>query len=184
MTPTHKTPPPAVPRCTSNTEGNQNTATGIFALFTNTTGSENTAVGNSALTLNFTGSSNTAIGENALLSSTGNGNTALGASAGNAVGTASNVICIGSPGADLSDSCFIGNIRNATTAIGDAIPVLIDSAGQPGTASSSARFKNEIKPMDKASEAILALKPVTVSLQERQEKYAAIWIDRRGKWPR
>jgi hypothetical protein len=39
--------------------------------------------------------------------------------------------------------------------------VLIDSAGQLGTASSSRRFKKEIKPMDKASEAILALKPVT-----------------------
>jgi Chaperone of endosialidase len=35
------------------------------------------------------------------------------------------------------------------------------SAGQLGTVSSSQRFKNEIKPMDKTSEAILALKPVT-----------------------
>jgi len=48
-----------------------------------------------------------------------------------------------------------------TTGIADAIPVVIDSAGQLGTASSSQRFKNEIKPMDKMSEAILALKPVT-----------------------
>jgi Chaperone of endosialidase len=39
--------------------------------------------------------------------------------------------------------------------------VVVDSLGQLGTASSSARFKKEIKPMDKASEAILALKPVT-----------------------
>jgi predicted ribosome quality control (RQC) complex YloA/Tae2 family protein len=39
--------------------------------------------------------------------------------------------------------------------------VLIDSAGQLGTASSSRRFKNEIKAIDQASEAILALKPVT-----------------------
>ena len=43
----------------------------------------------------------------------------------------------------------------------DAIPVLIDRAGQLGTTSSSRRFKNEIKPMDQTSEAILALKPVT-----------------------
>jgi len=43
----------------------------------------------------------------------------------------------------------------------NAIPVVIDSAGQLGTVSSSRRFKNEIKPMDKASEAIPALKPVT-----------------------
>jgi hypothetical protein len=41
------------------------------------------------------------------------------------------------------------------------VPVLIDSQGQLGTASSSRRFKKEIQPMDKASEAILALRPVT-----------------------
>jgi Chaperone of endosialidase len=43
----------------------------------------------------------------------------------------------------------------------NAIPVLIDSAGQLGTVSSSCRFKKEIKPMDKSSEAILSLKPVS-----------------------
>jgi len=43
----------------------------------------------------------------------------------------------------------------------DAIPVLIDSAGQLGTMSSSKRFKKDIKPMDRTSETILALKPVT-----------------------
>jgi hypothetical protein len=39
--------------------------------------------------------------------------------------------------------------------------VVIDSHGQLGTVSSSRRFKNEIKAVDKASEAVLALKPVT-----------------------
>jgi hypothetical protein len=48
-----------------------------------------------------------------------------------------------------------------TTQNADAIAVVIDSAGQLGTMSSSRRYKKEIKPMDKASEAILALKPVT-----------------------
>jgi len=77
--------------------------------------------------------------------------------------TASDVICIGATafGADVSNSCFIGNIREVTTANPDAIPVLIDSAGQLGTTSSSRRFKNEIKPIDTVSEAILGLKPVT-----------------------
>jgi uncharacterized coiled-coil protein SlyX len=56
---------------------------------------------------------------------------------------------------------FIAGIRGVTTGIPDALPVVIDSAGQLGTASSSCQFKKEIKPMDKASEAILALKPVT-----------------------
>jgi DNA mismatch repair ATPase MutL len=61
----------------------------------------------------------------------------------------------------VNNSCFIGNIHGVTTAINDAIPVMIDSAGQLGTTNSSRRFKKEIKPMDTASEAILALKPVT-----------------------
>src|SRR5205823_11032381 len=56
---------------------------------------------------------------------------------------------------------FIAGIRGITTVNADAIAVVIDSAGQLGTVSSSERFKKAIKPMDKASEAILALKPVT-----------------------
>ena len=56
---------------------------------------------------------------------------------------------------------YIAGIRDTTTGISDAIPVLIDSAGQLGTMSSSAKFKKEIRPMDKASEAILGLKPVS-----------------------
>ena len=39
--------------------------------------------------------------------------------------------------------------------------MFIDSTGHLGTTTSSARFKDRIKPMEKASEAILALKPVT-----------------------
>ncbi len=85
----------------------------------------------------------------------------MGSGAGNSVTTANNVICIGAvSGANVSNSCFIGNIRGVTT-VNTAIPVLIDTVGQLGTASSSRRFKKEIKPMDSVSEAILALKPVT-----------------------
>ena len=145
----------------SNTTGVNNTATGGEALLSNTTGGANTAIGSSALFTNIAGDFNTAVGANTLLSSTGSGNTALGASAGITVTTADNVICIGSVGANVSNSCFIGEIRARTTAQNNAIPVLIDSDGQLGTTSSSRRFKKEIKPMDKASEAILALKPVT-----------------------
>ena len=85
----------------------------------------------------------------------------MGVLAGLGVTGADNVIAIGAYGADVSNSCFIGNIRDVQTQNGDAIQVLIDSAGQLGTASSSKRFKTEIKPMDSASESILALKPVT-----------------------
>jgi hypothetical protein len=84
----------------------------------------------------------------------------LGGSAGLNVTTADNVICIGSSGANVNNSCFIGNIFGVTTG-GVGSPVLVDSSGQLGTMSSSRRFKKDIGTMGKASEAILSLKPVT-----------------------
>ena len=137
-----------------------NTANGYQALYSNTTGVFNTANGGGALLNNTTGFQNTATGFDALANSTGVNNIALGFGAGLGVTTANNVIAIGTSGANVSDSCFIGNIRGVTT-VNAAIPVLIDIVGQFGTASSSRRFKKEIKPMEQASEAILALKPVT-----------------------
>ena len=163
----------------SNTTGSHNTAIGLRALQNNTTGILNTANGNSALLSNTTGSHNTAIGVDALrFNTTGDDNIALGLAAALTVATGTGNIHIGSQG-DSDDSetirigstfwyappvqtrAFIAGIRGVTTANADALPVLIDSAGQLGTASSSHRFKKEIKPMDQASEAILALKPVT-----------------------
>jgi len=145
-----------------NTTGSLNVANGYLALFNNTTGIDNTANGYDALAFNTTANDNTASGYAALdNNSTGHDNTALGAFAGQNVTTASNVICIGNLGANVNGGCFIGSIRGVTTTNADAIPVLIDSAGQLGTASSSWRFKREVKAMDKASEAIMALKPVT-----------------------
>ena len=146
----------------SNTTGFGNVATGFQALHGNTIGGSNTAIGATALQSNTTGGGNTAIGSGALFNNiTGDSNTALGISAGSGVTTGTNVISIGSEGANVNNSCFIGNIHGVTTAINDAIPVVIDSAGQLGTTSSSRRYKTEIKPMDKASESILALKPVS-----------------------
>ena len=143
-----------------NITGNGNTAMGYEALFSNTIGAANTANGFFALLSNTEGNNNTAIGDVALANNTtGSLNTAIGVGAGTSVETASNVICIGHPGANLSNRCFIGNIFGAFVS-GDALPVLIDSSGQLGTALSSRRFKKKIKPMDNASEAVLALKPV------------------------
>jgi len=146
----------------SSTTGFNNTATGWRALFINTTGIGNTANGFQTLLSNTDGQFNTACGAGALNSNiTGSLNTALGVGAGSDVTMADNVICIGAAGADVSNSCFIGNIRDVTTANSDAIPVLIDSASQLGTMSSSRRFKTDIRPIEKASESILALKPVS-----------------------
>jgi len=156
-----------------NTTGGQNTATGAGALFNNTSGSGNTASGASALLSNADGDFNTAVGINALnINTTGNNNIALGFSAGSNI-TGDNNIDIGSTGGGSESgtirigqsgsqtSTFIAGIRGVTTGNMNAVQVLIDSVGQLGTMSSSKRFKKEIKPMDKASEAILALKPVT-----------------------
>jgi hypothetical protein len=159
----------------SNTTGNLNTADGLSALRSNTTGIGNTAEGGAALQSNTTGSGNTAIGRNALSSNTtGSGNIAVGSSAGHALTTGDQNIVIGNADAIAGESntmrfgssllqtrAFISGIRGVATGNNDAIAVLIDSDGQLGTVSSSRRFKKEIKPMDTASEAILALKPVT-----------------------
>jgi hypothetical protein len=156
----------------NNTTGFQNTANGLQALLNNTTGDDNTATGVVALLSNTTGDGNTANGVGALFSNTtGTGNIALGFSAGFNLTTGNNNIDIGNNGVAAEAStirigssqtrAFIAGIRGVATGVGDAIPVLIDSDGQLGTMSSSKRFKNEIKPMDKASEAILAFQPVT-----------------------
>lgn len=83
----------------------------------------------------------------------------MGAFAGTGVTTADNVICIGTPGLNLSESCFIGNIFGTTSAGG--IQVLVNADGKLGTVVSSRRFKEEIKPMSEASDLLFALQPVT-----------------------
>jgi hypothetical protein len=144
----------------SQTGRGGSTAIGSNALASQTDGEANTATGAAALE-STTGSRNTANGFTALRDSTGNDNTALGAGAGGNVTTASNVICIGAgvSGANVDNSCYIGNIFGSTSANG--VGVLVNSNGRLGTMTSSARYKDEIKPMAKASEALFALTPVT-----------------------
>jgi trimeric autotransporter adhesin len=163
----------------SNTDGSFNTAVGAGTLLFNVgnqstfEGVQNTAVGAAALLFNTTGSFNAAFGANALGSSTGSLNTALGINAGLNLTTGDNNIYIGNLGVDgESNTIRIGGDTGAgsqtatfiagisgTAVVGD--PVVVDANGQLGTATSSARFKTDIKPMDKTSEAILALKPVS-----------------------
>jgi uncharacterized coiled-coil protein SlyX len=157
----------------SNTTGQANTAIGVGALYKNTTGVGNTATGMAALGSNTTGFSNTAIGARALMANTtGDYNVALGDSAGEFLSTGDNNIDIGHSVfgvAGESNTIRIGNtdiiavyirgISRQTAAEG--APVFVDSNGKLGTMTASTRFTDEIKPMDKASEAILTLKPVT-----------------------
>jgi hypothetical protein len=155
-----------------NTTGEGNTANGYFALEANTTGGGNAASGFEALQFNTTGNDNTAIGASTLShNTTGSSNIALGYQAGQNLTTGSNNIDIGNFGASNESSkirigtngihtnTFIAGINGVT--IGNGVAVMIDSRGHLGTVISSVRFKDEIKPMDKVSEAILALKPVT-----------------------
>ena len=160
-----------------NTTGGGNTANGLNALFSNTTGSGNTANGASALYTNSTGSNNTANGPGALQFSTGNYNAALGYKAGQNLAAGDNNLYIGNEGvATESNTIHIGTVTPSTDFTphmatyvagisGATVPggtnVIIDASGHLGTTTSSARFKEEIKPMENASEAILALKPVT-----------------------
>jgi uncharacterized coiled-coil protein SlyX len=149
----------------NNTEADGNTAIGRAALFHNTTGDANVAIGEAAAFPNTTGNFNTAIGQGALFGNTsGNNNIAIGFIAGGNFTTASNAIAIGSGGLNISNSCFIGNIySNVQPAVGiDPDFVTVTSSGRLGRANvSSRRYKHDIKPMDKASEALFALKPVS-----------------------
>jgi trimeric autotransporter adhesin len=146
----------------SNNTGNSNVAVGVAALEDNISGIENTAIGGGALGNNIDGADNVAVGQAALNNDIhGSHNVAVGEFAGNAVTTANNVICIGDnmQGQNLSDSCFIGNIFNATATGGSA--VFIDANNKLGTITSSKRFKEDIRPMGTASEALFSLQPVT-----------------------
>ena len=160
----------------NNTAGGHNTANGFSALQSNTTGNNNTANGQGALNLLTTGSFNTADGQGALKSlTTGSNNVALGFSAGQTLTTGSNNIDIGAAGvSDESGKIRIGTkgTHNGTFIAGisgvavTGSTVVVNSNGKLGIATSSARFKEAIKPIGTASEAILALKPVTFRYKE------------------
>ena len=91
----------------------------------------------------------------------------MGDQAGFNLTTANNVICIGSVGGqNIDNSCFIGSIYSNIQPVMGTDPdyVTIDHNGRLGRSNfngSSRRFKHDIKPMDKASEVIFALKPVS-----------------------
>jgi Chaperone of endosialidase len=155
-----------------NIHGSNNTANGFQALLSNRNGYENTATGLYALRNNINGNQNMANGAFAMVNNTtGSRNIAVGVGSGSNLTTGHNNIDIGNQGvADESGhirigtintqtATFIAGIREAT--IENGIPVVVGTNGQLGTRTSSVRFKEAIKPMDKASEAILALQPVT-----------------------
>jgi hypothetical protein len=158
-----------------NTTAFFNTAMGYQALYSNRTGLSNTANGYQALFSNITSGSNTANGVQALYRATGGGNIALGFQAGVNLTTGNNNIDIGNTGvAGESNKIRIGRqgTHNGTFIAGisgvavSGSQVVINAVGKLGVATSSVRFKEDIKPMDKASETIHGLKPVTFSYKK------------------
>jgi trimeric autotransporter adhesin len=151
-----------------NRIGNRNTATGFHALAANRFGNNNTANGYFAF-VGGSGNSNTAVGAFALQRSTGDNNIALGFAAGANLTTGNQNIDIGNRGvAGESGTIRIGDSDQTRTFIagisGQAVsgsPVYVNAGGQLGVLPSSERFKEDIKPMDNASEVILNVEPVT-----------------------
>jgi hypothetical protein len=154
-----------------NATGYANSAVGVAALESNTTGVQNTANGVNALQSNTTGNQNVAVGVGALSNLSGNNNIAIGYLAGSIPSLGDNNIYIGNGG--VSNQGFEGNtIRigagqqatyvagiSGTNVMGQ--PVVVAADGRLGITMSSERFKDNIKPMNSASAAILKLKPVT-----------------------
>jgi len=156
----------------------RNTGLGTGTLRNLTTGVSNTAVGDDCLRLVTSGELNFAVGRSALGEvTTGSRNTGFGTSAGFAYqGAESDNLCISNRGV-ISEShvmrlgthgggngqqnkCFIAGVRGITTGVADAINVLIDSAFQLGTASSSMRVKKNVEDMGDATNGLLDLRPV------------------------
>ena len=166
----------------SNVTGFRNAATGRFALFNNTTGSFNTAHGVDALYSNTAGDGNTANGLSALaFNTTGAFNIALGTSAGQdlttgdrnidignlGVANEGNTIRIGTTG-DQS-ATYIAGIAGQTVGAGGST-CYVDNDGKLGVFLSAHRFKTDIADMATASEAILALRPVTFHYKPELDK--------------
>jgi len=85
----------------------------------------------------------------------------LGFNAGSTLTTGSGNVCLGAGVTGVAGESNTTRIRNVYASIASARAVYVNADNKIGTLASSRRFKDEIKPMDKASETILALKPVT-----------------------
>lgn len=155
----------------SNTTGYGNVAVGPMTLLNNTIGHQNDAYGSLALQNNVSGNRNSAIGHFALSgNTTGSNNVAVGFNAGSSLDVGDDNVDIANDGMtgesgtirigtqNIQTSAYIAGIFGSTES---STQVYVNSQGHLGVPSSSARFKKDVKPMETASEAILALKPVT-----------------------
>ena len=165
----------------SNTIGGQNTANGGFALFSNTIGHSNTATGFLALGNNTEGDGNTATGYRALHDNLGNNTTGIGYYAGHDV-TGDGNVCIGANvfgAAGVDNTTWIRNVntltQNFSAGVNDYVTVRLSDGRLGHTAVvSSQRYKENIKPLAAASQALYALKPVSFRLKKEFDPTQAI----------
>jgi trimeric autotransporter adhesin len=151
----------------TSTAGNSNNAIGVDALTNDDSVGFNNAFGVDALVDNVSGDSNTAVGDSAGIGNTsGFGNIYIGAFTETVPDGESLTIRIGDlpGGLNFPTACFIGGITGVPVT---GTAVVVNGNGKLGVAPSSKRFKNQIKPMDKESESILALKPVTFRYKQQ-----------------
>jgi Chaperone of endosialidase len=164
----------------SNTTGSFNTANGAFALLSNSTGSYNTAYGFQALYYNTAGLENTTVGAFALYNNTGIGNMALGNGAGFQLTTGNFNIDIGNAGVagegatirigdNDQTALYLAGIAGQTVGVGGTT-CYVDNDGKPGVLLSARRFKTDIADMGAASDALLALRPVTFHYKPELDK--------------
>lgn len=155
----------------SNTVGTKNVASGYCAMYANTSGEANAALGYLALRFNQTGIQNTAVGAYALnYNVSGSYNIGVGWSAGYNTNGSDNIVIghIGVPNENATihigtqgrqTAAYMAGIHGATAASG--VGVFVNNQGKLGTLTSSRKFKTDIADMDKASDAIHSLRPVT-----------------------
>ena len=91
----------------------------------------------------------------------GSSNVGLGTNAGKNLTTGSGNVCIGDAVLGVAGESNTTRIRNIYSSVASSRAVYVNSDNKLGTLASTRRVKNDIKPMDKASETVLALKPVS-----------------------
>ena len=98
----------------------------------------------------------------------------MGTSAGVNLTTGSGNVCLGASVHGVAGESNTTRIKNVYSSVASDRAVYVTADNKIGTLVSSRRFKDEIKPMEKVSEAILALKPVTFRYKKEIESNGSI----------
>ncbi|HEY6206160.1 MAG TPA: tail fiber domain-containing protein, partial [Chthoniobacterales bacterium] len=157
-----------------NATGSYNTGVGDGALY-KASGGSNSALGTSALGANTSGTGNVGVGFDALVHNRlGNDNTAIGSTGGGLTLGSGNVYIGPDTTAYADDESDTTRISNIYSSVATTRAVYIDGDNKIGTLSSSRRYKDEIKPMDQASETLYSLKPVTFRYKKEVDRSRAL----------